>query len=80
MVRTVINLDSELKAWLDQRARERRQPMTAVVREALAAYRAADTERAKPSRANLLACTRGIWQRGDGLEWQDHLRAEWAAR
>lgn len=76
----MISLDRELKAWLDRRARQRKQTMTAVVREALAAYREAEAERDKPTRDELLARTRGIWSHGDGLEWQDSLREEWSGR
>lgn len=80
MVRTVISLDPELKAWLDKKAKESGKPMTAVVREALAEYRADDTKRRRPSRSELLESTRGIWKRGDGLAWQKKLRDEWGQR
>lgn len=80
MVRTVISLDPELKAWLDKKAKESGKPMTAVVREALAEYRADQTARSRPSRPELLERTRGIWKQGDGLAWQRKLRDEWQAR
>jgi hypothetical protein len=54
--------------------------MTAVVREAVARYRAQDAKRNKPSLAMLLERTRGIWKRGDGLAWQRKLRGEWDKR
>lgn len=80
MVRTVISLDPELKAWLDAKARASGQSMTATVREALAAYRAEEAKREQPTRAELLERTRGIWRQGDGLAWQQSLRDEWQAR
>ena len=76
MVRIVISLDPEEKAWLDDTARRSGKPMTAVVREALARYRAQDGRRNKAALAN----TRGIWKRGDGLAWQRKLRGEWDKR
>lgn len=80
MVRIVISLDPEEKAWLDDTARRSGKPMTAVVREALARYRAQDGRRNKAALATLLANTRGIWKRGDGLAWQRKLRGEWDKR
>lgn len=80
MVRTIISLDPEEKAWLDDKARRSGKPMTAVVREALARYRAQDGRRNKPPLAALLGNTRGIWKRGDGLAWQKKLRREWDKR
>lgn len=80
MVRTIISLDPEEKAWLDEKARRSGKPMTAVVREALSRYRAQDGRRNKPALATLLDDTRGIWKRGDGLAWQKKLRGEWDKR
>ena len=80
MVRTIISLEPEEKAWLDGKARRLGKSMTAVAREALALYRAQDGRRNKPALATLLDNTRGIWKRGDGLAWQKKLRGEWDKR
>lgn len=80
MVRTIISLDPDEKAWLDDKARRSGKPMTAVVREALARYRAQDGTRDKPPLAALLDNTSGIWKRGNGLAWQKKLRREWDKR
>ena len=79
MIRTLISLDPEEKAWLDQKARETGRTMTAVVREAVARYRAEDSRRKRPV-GTLLTRTSGIWKRGDGLAWQRRLRSEWGKR
>ncbi|MCC7272383.1 MAG: ribbon-helix-helix protein, CopG family [Alphaproteobacteria bacterium] len=79
MVRTVISLDPEEKAWLDRKARETRRPMTAIVREAVARYRAEESRRRKPALPALLDQTSGMWKHGDGLAWQVGLRREWDA-
>ncbi len=80
MIRTIISLDPEEKAWLDEKARETGQSMTAVVREAVVRYRAQDAKCGSPSLKALLERTRGTWKQGDGLAWQNKLRAEWDKR
>lgn len=80
MVRTVISLDPEDKAWLDDKARETGNTMTSVVREAVSRYRAQDAKRGSPSLKTLLERTSGIWKHGDGLAWQKKMRAEWDKR
>ncbi len=80
MVRTVISLEDEEKAWLDEKARETGQPMTAIVRAAIARYRSQDRRRGVPALSDLLARTRGIWKRGDGLAYQRRIRSEWKTR
>ena len=80
MVRTIISLDSESKAWLDDQARKTGQSMTAVVRDAVNAYRTREAEHLTPLRADLIEQTRGLWKQGDGLVWQNKMRAEWDAR
>ena len=77
MVRTVISLDPEEKAWLDNKARELGKTMTAVVRDAVTLLRLEDARCAEPPLAKLLARTRGVWKHGEGLAWQKNLRAEW---
>lgn len=79
-VRTIISLDPEQKAWLDALARESGKSMTAIVREALAAYRTQQNRKRKPELEELLKQTSGSWKRGDGLDWQRHLRGEWDDR
>jgi hypothetical protein len=75
MVRTVISLDAEEKAWLDRRAAEEGVPMTQVVRDAIRRLR--EESEARPGFDALLGETRGIWTAGDGLEYQKRLRTEW---
>jgi len=77
VIRTVISLDPEQKAWLDDTARELGRPMTEIVREALAHYRLSHGRGKKSTYRTLLRRTQGIWKRGDGLTWQRKLRHEW---
>lgn len=77
MAKTLINLDPEDKNWLDQEARRRRVPMTELVRQAVRGYRLRVESDARPSLAQALAQTAGIWRSGDGLAWQSLQRSEW---
>ena len=79
MIRTIISLSPEDKAWLDRKAKEERVPMTRLVRRAIQRLRK-ETE-AKPSRFEaLLRDTAGIRKSGDGLAAQRRLRSEWNGR
>lgn len=79
MVRTIISLDEETKAWLDEQAAREKLPMAALIRRAVALLRsqARNGRLAEVSTDDLLARTRGTWKRGDGLAWQRKLRDEW---
>lgn len=77
MPRTLINLDPEDKAWLDQEARARHVPMTELVRQAVRAYRVRAESMNRPDLQSALSRTAGIWRTGDGLAYQRRMRAEW---
>ena len=76
MPRTVINLDADQKAWLDQQAALRGVAMTELVRQAVRAFQA--REQIRPSLQQVLDRTAGIWQGGDGLDYQRRIRDEWS--
>jgi hypothetical protein len=79
MVRTIISLDPDDKAWLDRTAKRERTSMTRLVRHAIQRLRR-DFE-ANPSRfETLLHRTAGMGQFGDGLAYQRRLRREWEGR
>ncbi len=78
MPRTIISLDEENKAWLDQQAALRRVPMTALVRQAVREFRIREQSRSNPALQDVLERTAGIWRAGDGLEYQDRVRSEWS--
>ncbi|MCZ8132781.1 MAG: ribbon-helix-helix protein, CopG family [Steroidobacteraceae bacterium] len=80
MVRTVVSLDPEDKAWLDARARRLGRPMTALVREAVARMRAQESESGEDTLSEVLARTHGLSKQGDGRARQRRLRDEWARR
>ena len=76
MVRTVISMEEEDKAWLDEKAAQEGVPMTALVRRAIRLLRQREGLSDLPL-SDLLARTQGIWRAGDGLAWQRSLRDEW---
>lgn len=80
MPRTVISLDKDDKSWLDQQAKHEHVPMTEIVRRAIRLYRQSVETRTKPDLDELLSQTKGIWDKGDGLEYQRRLRNEWDDR
>ncbi|MGH9360851.1 MAG: CopG family transcriptional regulator [Thermoanaerobaculia bacterium] len=79
MIRTIISLDDEDKAWLDRLAVERRTTMTQLVRLAIRRYRQ-DVDAGEPSLERQLGETAGLWPGEDGLEYQRRVRAEWEER
>lgn len=80
MVRTVISLDSADKAWLDDKSRSERVPMTELVRVAIRRYRRAELTSSPQGVSALLSATRGAWAAGDGLAYQRRVRADWSRR
>jgi len=79
MIRTVISLDAEDKAWLDRTAKRQRKTMTQLVRHAVQRLRQ-ESESAPSGFERLLRDTRGIWKSGDGLAYQKKMRREWDRR
>ena len=79
MIRTLISLDPEDKAWLDRKAKAERTPMAQLVRRAIRRMR--DESESDPAGfERLLSGTSGLWKKGDGLAHQNKLRREWNAR
>lgn len=73
MTRMLISLEESDRHWLEQRALETGVPMSEVVRQAIRR----DQESGQKPMKDLLASTKGIWRRGDGLRYQRRLRKEW---
>jgi hypothetical protein len=80
MNRTLVNLDPDDKAWLDQQAKVRRVPMAELVRQAVRGYRLREESQGRDGLHSSLRDTAGIWRHGDGLAWQHALRDEWDER
>jgi hypothetical protein len=76
MVRTVVSLEESDKRWLDERAAAEGVPMTEMIRRAVRLLRR-QSRRQTPGLDDLLDRTVGVWERGDGLEYQRKTRREW---
>ncbi len=76
MVRTVISISEDDKAWLEEKAAKEGIPMTEVVRRALRLLRE-KSEREDPPTDVLLERTKGMWKGEDGLDYQRRIRDEW---
>ena len=78
LVRTQISLDDEQKAWLDRQAALRSVSMASLVRQAVSEFRMRQKRGSAASIQDVLKQTAGIWQAGDGLEYQERIRKEWS--
>ncbi len=79
MIRTIISMSEEDKAWLDRRAHEEGLTMTEIVRRSVHLYR----EAVDPGDSEfplVLERTREMWKGVDGLQYQRQLRDEWDIR
>ena len=74
MIRTIISLEPEDKQWLEQKAKENKTTMTALIRQAVKQMRT--REKANSPFESLLEKTQGIWQE-EGLAYQQRIRGEW---
>jgi hypothetical protein len=76
MVRTLISLPEEDKAWLDKMARSQRIATSALVRKAVAEFRSR-TESDPGSFEKLHESVQGLWKKGDSVAYVRKLRKEW---
>ncbi len=73
LVRTIINLDSSDKSWLDRKAQQAGVPMAELVRRAVRRLR----QEEEGSFDKILKQTSGLWRQGDGLAYQRRVREQW---
>ena len=78
LVRTVISLHEEQKAWLDQQAALRCVSMASLIRQAVSEFWIREQHGSAAAFQEVLKQTAGIWQAGDGLEDQRRIRKEWS--
>ncbi len=77
MIRVVISLEPNDKTWLQHVAEDEHVSMAEVIRHAINFYRHQKQTTSPPSLKKLLSQTKGIWEHGDGLEYQRKVRSEW---
>lgn len=78
LVRIVINLEDIQMAWLNRQAALRRVSRASLIRQAVSEYQAKESQVSDVSFPEALKQTAGIWQSGDGLEYQVRIRKEWS--
>lgn len=72
--KTTINISDEEKLWLESYSKARGISTAEAIREAIARLR----EQQDPlGYQSLIAQTKGVWKKGDGLDYQRNLRSEW---
>lgn len=76
MKRTLISLEDQDKAWLDEAAAREGAAATELVRRAVKLLRERQGLEQQPL-SELLRRTRGLWRGEDGLDYQVKLRNEW---
>ncbi len=80
MIRTVISIESNEKAWLEQQARAHQVTMTEMVRRAIHYYHDSLLQQGKADLSMLLHETHGIGFQEEGLHYQERVRSEWDER
>ena len=69
----ILSLEDQDKSWLERKARQEGVSMAEIVRLAVRSMKQAEEE----SLDQLLAATRGVWRKGDGLRYQRAVRRDW---
>jgi hypothetical protein len=72
--RTVITLPEEDKLWLESYSKAYRISVAEAIRQGIKGLK---ESMAQNTYNTLVQNTRGVWEKGDGLEYQKRIRAEW---
>jgi hypothetical protein len=74
-MRTIIDFPKDQRAWLAKKAKEKGVSVAEAARQALREVQEAEQKHAKFM--SLIKKVQGTWTNGDGLAWQQKMRAEW---
>jgi hypothetical protein len=73
-IRTIITLSEKDKAWLESYSKARGISVAEAIRRGVGQLK----EREEMNiYQQLIQETRGIWRKGDGMEYQEKIRSEW---
>jgi hypothetical protein len=75
--RTIITISEQEKRWLTAYSGLQGVSLAEAVRRGIACLKAAEGD---ASYRKLIQNTRGIWNRGDALRYQEEIRSEWEKR
>lgn len=77
MIRTVISLDENEKAWLDRVSKTQKVSLAELIRIAIKEYHQSNRNLDRSDFDQILEKTKGIWSEEEGLIYQDKIRDEW---
>jgi hypothetical protein len=72
--RTIITISDEEKRWLSAYTKTQGISMAEAIRRGISCLKASE---GLAGYQKLVHKTKGIWSKGDGLKYQEKLRAEW---
>ncbi len=72
--RTIISIPEEMKVWLESYSKANHISMAEAIRKGISQLRKTE---GKTTYRSILNETKGLWQDGDGLEYQIKIRSEW---
>jgi hypothetical protein len=72
--RTIITLSEEDKRWLESYSRLNRVSVAEAIRQGIRKLKEAELFE---NYQTLVQRTKGLWKKGDGLNFQKKIRAEW---
>ena len=75
--RTIITIPEEDKRWLESYSSLHRVSVAEAIRQGIRRLKEAELHE---NYQTLVQNTRGLWEKGDGLTFQNKMRAEWNSR
>ena len=75
--RTIITLSESDKSWLESYSKTYGLSMAEAIRMGIATLK---NEKYRSTYQKIVNETSGIWEKGDGLQYQNELRSEWSQR
>ena len=72
--RIIITLPEEDKQWLESYSKAYRISVAESIRQGIKRLKESETQSTYDT---LVQNTRGVWKKGDGLKYQERIRAEW---
>ena len=73
-IRTIVTLPEEDKKWLESYGKAHGVSVSEAVRQSIKRLK---ENKADETYSIMVKKTRGLWKRGDGLKYQNRVRAEW---
>lgn len=75
--RTIITISDKDKSWLEAYSKSHGISMAEAIRRGISELREKESEDLYKT---MVRETQGIWEEGDGLEYQEKIRSEWGEK